>query len=547
MKKRITSMLIVFIFAAGSILGMLPFQKVEEANALSSSTEVRGIWVAYVDYSSLGLKTDSESTFRAKASNYLAKAKANHINTVYFHVRAFDDAAWKSKTFKPSKYLTSKSSFSYDPLKIMVELAHKKGLELHAWMNPYRINADYYLDPAKSETTSRIKKAVGEVMAYGVDGIHFDDYFYHAKKGYKDVNGKVTIKAGQAPSASKKRTNVNKMVKTIYSYVKEKNKKAKFGISPQGNIENCMNAGADVKTWLSSSGYIDYITPQIYWTNQWGSKGNVSMFTNRLKAWKGLKKNSAAMYIGLALYRTGIKAGDDPGWSKKSSNLASQLNLLRSNGCKGYVLFSGKDLYRKGAKTELKKFNRIVKRIPTVNAFYVDYKSVKLKWSKISDVKGYAVYRAGSKSGTYKKIKTITGSAATSYQDTGLTPGKKYYYKVKSYRTVSGTKKYSNSSAAVAKTAQPRAPKPKSTAGKKSVRLNWNKVKNVSGYTIYRATKKSGTYKKIKTVQGAASVTYTDEGLKKGTRYYYKLRAYKTVNEKRIYSNYGPYTTKVAK
>ena len=109
-----------------------------------------------------------------------------------------------------------------------------------------------------------IETAVREVMAYDVDGIHFDDYFYHAKKGYKNRDNDKILKVSQDPSASKKRSNVNQMVKSVYRTVKSSGSGAVFGISPQGNIENCRSAGADVDKWLSSSGYIDYIIPQIY-------------------------------------------------------------------------------------------------------------------------------------------------------------------------------------------------------------------------------------------------------------------------------------------
>lgn len=199
MKKRIAGMITVCIFSIVSVLGMTPFYRAQEAQALSGGQEVRAVWLAYVDFDSLGMKTNSESVFRAKASDFLNKAKSNQINTVYFHVRAFDDAAWKSPTFPAMSSLTSKASskkkaedtYSFDPLKIMIELTHSRGMELHAWMNPYRVSMDYYLDPAYESSTERIETAVREVMAYDVDGIHFDDYFYHAKK---DIRTRITIR-----------------------------------------------------------------------------------------------------------------------------------------------------------------------------------------------------------------------------------------------------------------------------------------------------------------------------------------------------------------
>ncbi len=542
MKKRIAVMITVCIFGITSILGIVPFHRAEEARALSGGQEVRAVWLSYVDFSSLGMKTNRESTFRAKASAFLNKAKSNQLNTVYFHVRAFDDAAWKSPTFKAMSSLTSKASskkkakdtYSFDPLKIMVELAHSKGMELHAWMNPYRISMDYYLDPAYESSTKRIETAVREVMAYDVDGIHFDDYFYHAKKGYKNRDNDKILKVSQDPSASKKRSNVNQMVKSVYRTVKSSGSDAAFGISPQGNIENCRSAGADVDKWLSSSGYIDYIIPQIYWTNQWGSRGKTTMYTDRLKAWKKLNKNGTDMYIGLASYRTGIKYSDDPGWKKKSTNLADQLNLLRSYGCGGYSLFSAKDLYRSGAKTELSNLSKMARRIPRISTARYNYKTIQVKWNKISGVSGYQIYRASSKRGSYKRVKTA-GAGTTSFKNTRLKPGKRYYYKIRAYK---GNTIYPFSSTS-AESAKPKAPSNiRTVVGKRKIIVRWKKVSGVSGYQIYRSAKKSGKYKRIKTV-GRGTSKFTNKRLKRGKRYYYKVRAYKKVRGKKIYSSYS--------
>ena len=115
MKKRITIITMLCVFGIAGLLGGM---------FCRGSGETRAIWLAYVDFSSLGLKTNSETTFRTKAAAFLDKAKANNINAVCFHVRAFDDAAWKSDTFSAMSYLTSKASsskkasatYSYDPL-----------------------------------------------------------------------------------------------------------------------------------------------------------------------------------------------------------------------------------------------------------------------------------------------------------------------------------------------------------------------------------------------------------------------------------------------
>lgn len=542
MKKRIAVIITVLVFGLTSVAGLMPWSRTQESWGLSSGSEVRAIWLAYVDFDALGMKTNNASVFRSKASAFLNKAKENQINTVYFHVRAFDDAAWKSPTFKAMSSLTSKASskkkakdtYSFDPLQIMVSLAHSRGMELHAWMNPYRISTDYYLDPAYESSTERIETAVREVMAYDVDGIHFDDYFYHAKKGYKNRDNDKILKVSSDPSASKKRSYVNKMVKSVYGTVKAIDQNTLFGISPQGNIENCRAAGADIDKWLSVSGYIDYIVPQIYWTNQWGSKGKTTMYTDRLKAWKKLNKNGTDMYIGLASYRTGIRYSDDPGWKKKSTNLADQLNLLRAYGCGGYALFSAKDLYRSAARTELSNLNKMARRVPRISTSYYNYRIITVKWNKITGVSGYQIYRAEKKNGTYKKVKTVS-AGTLSCKDKNLKAGRKYYYRVRAYK---GNTLYPFSSVS-ARAAKPQTPVIRSTkAGKRRITVRWKRVPDVSGYRIYRSKTKSGKYRAIKTV-GRKTLKFTNKGLKRGKHYYYKVRAYKKVNGKKVYSNYS--------
>ena len=114
------------------------------------NTEMRAAWVSFIDFKNLGLTNVREKTFRKNAEIMVKNAKRNGINTIFFHVRAFDDAAYKSKVFRAMRYLKTNasykkpaiSSFSYDPLKLVIEAAHKHGVQLHAWLNPYRVVAD---------------------------------------------------------------------------------------------------------------------------------------------------------------------------------------------------------------------------------------------------------------------------------------------------------------------------------------------------------------------------------------------------------------------
>ena len=111
--------------------------------------------------------------------------------------------------------------------------------------------------------------------------------------------------------------------------------------------------GADVKTWLSTPGYVDYVCPQIYWTDHYGAAGNVSMFSNRLAQWTALDTANIPLYVGLASYRAGQAISSDPGWALASNNLQSQVITAKSKGWDGYFIYNFSSLYSPSAATEL--------------------------------------------------------------------------------------------------------------------------------------------------------------------------------------------------
>lgn len=325
---------------------------------VAQAQEVRAVWVSFFEYEGAGLKNKSESVFRQNADKMFQRIRDNGCNTVFFHVRAFDDAIWPSDNFEFSSYM-GKYEPDYDPLEILVESAHKYGLSFHAWMNPYRITQKKVYDPSQQSTKSRILLAVKEVIdGYPVDGIHFDDYFYpgSSHKQYKKY---------ASVSKKKKMENVNTMIRSVYDMVKEKSDTLQFGISPAGNVEYCEAVGADVKTWMSTSGYIDYIVPQIYWSNSYKLAGKMTkLFDERLREWKRLNTGNITMYIGLGLYRGGMKDRSDRGWSRSSKVVASQISKTRrSSKISGYALFSYESLYKKACRKEVKN---MLTRISTV-------------------------------------------------------------------------------------------------------------------------------------------------------------------------------------
>lgn len=168
------------------------------------------------------------------------------------------------------------------------------------------------------------------------------------------------------------------------------------------------------------------------------------------------------------------------------------------------------------------------------------YNSIKLTWTKVSGADGYYIYRYNSSKKGYYLYKTITSGKTTSYTNTGLTTGKTYYYKIKAY--AKGNNGTVSSSASSLKSAYPYLTKPtisKLTAGSKKITIKWNKITGATGYKIYRATSKNGKYACIKTIKSGKTVTFTNKSLKKGKRYYYKVRAYRTVSGVNKYSSYS--------
>lgn len=163
----------------------------------------------------------------------------------------------------------------------------------------------------------------------------------------------------------------------------------------------------------------------------------------------------------------------------------------------------------------------------------------KLKWKKVEGVTGYVVYRATAENGTYKKVKTIKNGNRVTVSLAASSGSRPFYYKIRAYKTIAGEKvwgAYSKVRSCGAK--QPDNVKAKALKDGK-IRLTWDKAAGADGYVIYRATKKNGTYKKVKTMNGKKTVSFTDRSLKKGKTYYYKMKSYRLIGGKKVYTAYS--------
>lgn len=168
------------------------------------------------------------------------------------------------------------------------------------------------------------------------------------------------------------------------------------------------------------------------------------------------------------------------------------------------------------------------------------YSAATVTWSKVAGANGYRVYRSKSLDGTYKALKTVKG--VTSYTDKTTVCGNKYYYKVRAYRVSKDKKYFGDYSKAKSVRVRPGRTKidPNSEGYQNKVILEWEKVYGASGYEIYRAKTKTGTYRRVTTIKSRKIGTYTDTGLRKSQIYYYKIRAYRTVDGKKVYGSFSP-------
>ena len=299
-----------------------------------AQAEMRGVWFSFLNWQQF-LKGKTEPEMKAAFSQICDVALAQGCNAIFMHVRSHNDAVYPSGIYPWSTQMLGGNP-GFDPLADFVSIAHAKGLAFHAWINPYGYRKGGYSGDPSLVSVANIVAGIQEILIkYPVDGIHFDDYF---------------------PPLG---TSVhNEMIRQVYALTHRYGKI--FGISPTGNVENNIKMGADVGTWLSTPGYLDYICPQLYWTNQHGKQGNDPLYTRRLQQWIFLNKLGLPMFVGLASYRCGEKIPGDPGWQLRNTNLYEQALSAKKAGLSGYLLFDYASLLKPAAQNELANL-RLVK------------------------------------------------------------------------------------------------------------------------------------------------------------------------------------------
>jgi len=316
----------------------------------------KGVWVSTVynlDYPSK--PTTDATVLKAEADKILDNCKEMGMTAVFLQVRPSGDALYESDIFPWSKYLTGTQGFapsgSFDPLTYWIKGAHKRGMELHAWLNPYRVtkggdtewnslapdnpakmhpewtvkyspDGNYYLNPGLPEVRELVIDGIVEIIEnYDVDGIHFDDYFYPGQN-FNDNDAYILYGKDFKSLDEWRRNNVDVLIEGVYDAVKSIDKNIQFGVSPQGIWQNKGNSPlgsdttgsqsynhyADTRKWVKDE-IIDYICPQIYWYI--GQKGaDYEVVTNW---WADVVRNTDVdLYIGIADYKANSKNVSDP-------------------------------------------------------------------------------------------------------------------------------------------------------------------------------------------------------------------------------------------
>jgi uncharacterized lipoprotein YddW (UPF0748 family) len=352
--------------------------------------EFRGLWIATVaniDWPSKpGLSSEKQ---KEELTGILDKAVELRFNAVIFQVRPMADALYESKLEPWSEYLsgTLGKAPGYDPLKFAVAEAHKRGLELHAWFNPYRARhpsakseapkdhiterrpdlakpygTHYWMNPTHPDVQEHSLAVILDVVKrYDIDGIHIDDYFYPYKE--KDKDGRVIAfpdddtweayqnAGGKLARDDWRRDAVNTFVKRMYRETKRVKPWVKVGISPFGiwrpgrpdgiaGLDQFAELYADAKLWLNE-GWVDYFSPQLYWPIAQEKQS----FPKLLEWWAGENTKKRHLWPGLFTNRV---TGAAKGWA--AEEIVNQIALTRKQkGVSGAVHFSAKALLKKPA------------------------------------------------------------------------------------------------------------------------------------------------------------------------------------------------------
>ncbi|MGN7357544.1 family 10 glycosylhydrolase [Paenibacillus sp. SAF-054] len=387
---------------SGSYIPSLPSpaepSQPEEGNGNGQQDGIHGAWISTVtnldwpSKKSYGNSNQQKQEFTA----LLDKLLAIGVNAVYVQVRPAGDALYPSKLVPWSEYLTGKQGQDpgYDPLEFMIKETHQRGMQFHAWFNPFRAsmkstktnlapnhvaiqhpdwivtaNNQMIINPGIPEARQHIIDAIMEVVnKYSIDGVHLDDYFYPSGGTFNDDNTYKTYDFSGLSKADWRRDNVNQFVQKLDQSIHAAKPSIEFGISPFGVWRNKATdvtgsdtkAGvtaydsmyADVRTWIQN-GWIDYVAPQIYWSMSF----KAAQYDKLVDWWAAeVAGTGVDLLIGQAPYKLGTT---EAGW-QSSQEIINQLTYNEKYAdIKGSIFFRATHL-----------INNPLGLIPALAAFY---------------------------------------------------------------------------------------------------------------------------------------------------------------------------------
>lgn len=339
----------------------------QKPTAPSVTGEVRAAWVSYIEYNALmqGCKTAQDA--KARIDRQLRTLADHRINTVFWHVRANGDAYYPSQYYKTAATVQKLVDGGFDPLAYAVEAAHALNMQLHAWVNPYRVgfnknylNASvahfqdakgrYFYLPTDTGAQTLILNGVRELLEkYHIDGVQYDDYFYPEDllpaatpatfektpyAAYQKSGGTLSI-------ADWRRAGVDSLMAATYTLAQSHGKV--FGVSPSHSADKAYNKlYANTRRWFSEAGYVHYLCPQIYF----GFEHSTAAFDKVTEQWLSYDRHpSVDLYVGIAMSKIGLKNDQWAGagkteWATHNDILKRQVQYLRGKGIKGLCFYS---------------------------------------------------------------------------------------------------------------------------------------------------------------------------------------------------------------
>ncbi|MDO4587110.1 MAG: family 10 glycosylhydrolase [Planctomycetia bacterium] len=347
---------------------------------------LRGVWVSTVSNIDFPSKRGlSAEEMKNEADFMLDIIQSLGLNAVFLQVRPMGDAFYPSKIYPWSAFLSGKQGEApdqqFDALAYWVEGAHQRGIQIHAWINPYRVTSGkitldklainnparlhpewtfehdgkIYLNPGLPEVRELVVSGIAEIVQnYNVDGIHIDDYFYPARKMTQDEETFRQYGGDFNNIEDWRRNNVDLLIQMIHQTIHQINPNVVWGVSPAGIWANqpdhplgsqtrgnqtYFNLFADSRSWVKNE-WVDYIIPQIYW--HIGFK--IADFKTLVDWWADVAEGtSTKLYIGMAIYRVNSKS-KTPEW-QTADEIKRQLDYIRTKKqVRGTVFFTMNDL-----------------------------------------------------------------------------------------------------------------------------------------------------------------------------------------------------------